>query len=397
MSDDKELQKIDSSLKRVIGSLNTRHEKDRKDKSRVLIRKASEMDMNPQFISTGIQALDNALGGGVCKEGITVLHGQYFTGKTAAAISIIAGETKKKNYCLYVYTETPPPWSLIKELGVDLDYLYMIGPQDYAEQMIDAIENILWDKDARKPRGLISVFVLDSIQNFVGKKEVDKLDKEGAEGQNMAVRALLLDNLIRRLMGRGLLVGEDGSGGVAGIFIGQNRANMDPNSPVKDELAGGFAVKYGPKMIIGLRKKSLGGDKKLMGHTVMVKVTKNAIIGRPSETDYTVMYGKGVDDTEGLVAKATEWGYIIPDPTMPRGWMRVILPTLMKEGDVQIKGKASLVPVLRDLPEIKTILKDLLGEGKPKTAPVINEAVRLSIDPAAIKKAAEAAAGNEEE
>lgn len=363
-------KEVDQKLSRRITSINQSHAKDRKDEERPLIVPASKISLVAQYLSTGIEQVDRATGGGFAVGGITAIHGTHFTGKTAMCVQAAGVETRAGRNVLYVYTETPPPLSLFAQMNVDLDHLYLVGPQDYAEQMINAVEDILWDKDKRKPTGFVSMVIVDSINNFVGIKEVRKLDDDGAEGQNMAVRAQLIDNFLRRLMGRGLL-----EAGTAAVLIVQDRANMDKNSHVKQSMSGGFSIKYNPKIIINLRKKMLPGEKKYDGHTVIVDVTKNGVLGRPACTEYTVMYGQGVDDTEALVARGMEWGYVVPDGR-GRGWYRIVLPTLDGLGDIQIKGKGNVGPVLRTLPEAKQILRDLLAAGKPKTPPALSESVR---------------------
>jgi recombination protein RecA len=359
------MEDVSKELRKAVDQLNRQFAKAH-GSDRVLVRMGEEIP-EPRYEPTGILTLDQALGGGLPLGTVIAVHGPQFTGKTALAIQMAANFTQRNEYVLYVCTEMPLPSYLIKSMGVKESHFLVVKPQDYAEQMIDAVESLLWDSDRRQPLGLVKLIIIDSVTNFVGKKEVEKLEKEGAEGNNMMVRAQLVDNFLRRLMGRGLL-GDD----TIAYLVLQDRANTDQNAKVKQVMSGGFSTKYNPKVIIKLgRGKPLAGDKRYLGHSVKVEIPKNAVMGRPAQCEYTVMYGEGIDDTEMLVDKATEFGYICSKPGK-RGVYVLYLPN----GDVEFVGKPNIGPTIRTWSEVKNELREVLAAGKPATPPVSSGFIR---------------------
>jgi RecA/RadA recombinase len=341
----------------------------------VCVHKAADLDLKPRYITTGNPILDVALGGGWAVGHMSHMYGSEGVGKTFTALQTIAEQTKQGKIGVYWATEEVPSEDMLRLAGVDTRYLYIVEPQDYAETAIDIIEAFLYDEDKKMPRNLVSVLVVDSINNIFGKKERDKLIKEGAEGQNMAVAAGIVTNFIRRLQGRGMM--KD----LVVLPISQYRANMTPNSHVPFSMSGGYAIKYGPKVTVRLHRagEQLTATKdRVSSHTVKVVVEKNNITGYKPITEYTVLrpdaegQGAGLDDSGRLQQLGEEYGYVVPDKDAGRGWYRVILPG----GDLVIKGKKDIALTLKANPEIQQELRSLIRGGRPKAAPVSTGVVR---------------------
>lgn len=379
---DKDKQRKAKALREL---LNSEHEKTHKTGGgdATLIKTADQLRKQTEWISTGIDELDEVLGGGFPRGHATVIHGSKFTGKTSLALMTMRRVLEAGGYCMYVCTESYEPeklefFGLFDEQWADR--FWVVEPQDYAEQLVDAVERVLWDKKTKQPRGLLDMFVVDSITNFVGKKETDKHDSEGAEGQNMMVRAQLLDNFLRRLQGRGFL-----KAGTAAVLIAQDRANTDQNSAkyFKTIMSGGYALGYNSKIILNLEYGVLKG-RRLEGHTIKFSTEKNSIIGKIGKGEYSVVYGEGIDDTKALQVKAEKYGVLVGDnQTKGRGWYRFILPS----GDVLVKGKSNLEGAILEVPDLKNELRAMFKDGKPKSVPTLEERLLSSEQPRLVLEA----------
>lgn len=338
------------------------------------VQKASKMDLSVKYISTGNDVLDKALGGGWPRGHISLLYGSEGIGKTYTTLQTAAELSKQKKITIYWATEGRPSEDVLRMAGVDTEYLYIIEPQDYSEKAVDLIERFLFDEEKKKPRNIVECLIVDSINNVVGKKEVDKLLKEGAEGNNMAVQASILTNLIRRLQGRGMM--ED----MVVLFIAQYRANMETMSKVKYTLSGGFAVKFGPKVIVRLHR---AGEQKnadrVLAHTVSVNVEKNNVTGYKAVAEYTVLRpdehgeGSGLDDAGRLVQVGIDYGYIRVDKDLGRAAWRIILP---ENGDIVVNGKGQLEKELRAYNGAQVELRAVLKGGRPKELPAFSAVIR---------------------
>lgn len=363
---------IDEKNKELDKIINNIQAAGKKKGINVPLNKASELDLSVEVIPTGNPILDHITGGGWPVGHMSILWGSEGVGKSCTALQTIAEQQKEGHACIYFTTEGRPSDQILKMLGVNKDLLYILEPQDYVEKSIDLIENIIYDESKKASRSLIRVLVIDSIQNFVGKRAVDKLQKEGAEGNNMMVRAKVLEDLIQRLQGRGMMQN------LVVLLVAQHRANVNAvsaHSP-KEILSGGFAVKYGPKLNVRLRMVKKVADKitgRISHHVVSASVEKNNTTGYMGFLEYEVLRpdangnGGGIDDSQILIDKAEELGYLV---SPKRGQYILYLP----KGDVHfVAKKEERINVIKYTPDIKAELQALLRQGKPKTPIVASE------------------------
>lgn len=362
MSKDEKRKQIET----LVSAINEKSAK--KGNKRPLITCASNgtVGITPKWFPCGIPQVDKALGGGFPQGAITSIHGTWGSGKTFLAMTVAAELTKQGKYVLYVNLEGMFLDLFVEKLGLDLNYVYHINPKDHGDEIVDVIEGMLWDKATRTPRDTFDCVIIDSITNFVAKANVDKLEKDGAEGgQKVGARATLIDQMLTRMYGRGVLADQ------IIILIAQDRAVISQNSKGPEtEMSGGNAPKYDSKVIIKLAKKRTNGTinsrSVSVGHTVLLTVEKNSLNGKFGEiADYSVKYGEGIDDSAALVQKALlpEWAYIIP------GEKRGTFLILTEMGDVLVKGKKVLEEVVRVRSDIAAYLRKVLGQSKPKTPP----------------------------
>jgi RecA/RadA recombinase len=371
-------------LKEIMTGLNKKIQKGTTDTNPFCFVASDRPDLlETSYVKTGIPELDDSLGGGLPKKTVVTFHGMSGAGKSCAALSTAARMTKEKKYVLYINTEPPFNWDIAKQMEIDLDYLVYIEPKDYGEQSIDAIEGYLFDSDKRIARDLFDLVVVDSINNIVPKAIIDKLEKEGAEGNNMARRAKLIDEFLQRIQGRGLLR----NGGLM-ILIAQDRANLTStgHGPAT-VMSGGQSIKFNSKVIVKFNKTGIKDTKtqKTIGHIVKFEVEKNNIKGILGKGEYSVIYGVGLDDAEAIYAKALDWEYIVKAPELGRKGYRILLP----DGDrIITDGIAAVKDMIKTDLEAKNQLRTLIDLGKPKIKPtsVGFEKVTLSSEESEIEE-----------
>ena len=350
---------VDNELKKVTDSINKKFRKNSKS-DEDLVTVASEKDLKPVWVPTNAPELNNALGGGFAKGTMIAVHGVEGSGKTSIALSIAAEIQREGGYVLFINTEGA--YDAVADLvGLDREKTLYADPKDYGEQLIDIVDHYLYDSDTKGPRRLIDCVIVDSINGLVPKAVIDKFEDEGSEGVTMARRAKMITDFLERMRGRGML-----RAGCIVVLIAQDRANISGYGAAST-MSGGYAVKYMPDMIINFSKKPIAkvekGERRIVGHDVVFNIEKNKVLGKLASGRYSVLYGVGIDDSESLMVRAIEFGYIVGEG---RSTYRIILPG----GDYIIKGKAELAQTIKTDITIKEKIREVLRAGKPKIPPV---------------------------
>ncbi|MDK2890816.1 MAG: repair protein RadB [Methanoculleus sp.] len=120
--------------------------------------------MKPDRVSTGSQALDDLLGGGLERRTITQIYGEPASGKSAFCLMAAVATLRAGNSVVYIDTEgfSVERFSQLagENAGAFADRLYLFEPIDFAQQgaMIADTEGLL-KKNGPAPVGLL---VMDS-------------------------------------------------------------------------------------------------------------------------------------------------------------------------------------------------------------------------------------------
>jgi recombination protein RecA len=354
-------------IKKIANRINEKIKKTQKGEaiSDFIVPASEAIDaMQAEFIPTNVEVLNQALGGGVPRRVVTTFHGAPGCGKTSVALSVAAELQKRGEYVLYLNTEGQFGMQA-NMVGLDKDKTMVISPQDYGEQLIDAVDQFLFDNETRLVNNLFGAVIVDSVNNLVPKAVIDKLEEVGSEGVTMARRAKLITDFLERLAGRGLL-----RRGCICILIVQDRANLSGYGPAT-QMSGGMAIKYQSHIIVNMGRKPIKtkvkGVEQVIGHTTAFEIEKNKVGGLTPKGEYSVIYGIGIDDADALVNKAKDWGYIVrPKDCKNRKALVVLLPegdVWFNEGIAEIRDRAKA-----DL-TFKNAVKEVLDLGKPKVQP----------------------------
>lgn len=326
----------------------------------------NEIEDTP-LIPSGIEAFDNAIGGGFKQGGHTIIWGQYSVGKTALILHTIANAQSLNKLVCYVNTEKPIEVDRFKFFGIDLDNLVYIEAPECAEQALEAMRTLCKDK-------VIDLFIVDSINGLCPKSSTE--GKEGAERalekKDVAALALTLSNFYNKVNAHVFRAKS------AVIWVGQARTQGIGSYFVKQGLSGGRAQEFYAYQIIQLRHgqkvdnpkakvihyycdPDMGVHKETQaedeGFDVVVKLDKtnsSKSIKQNSEIHIPYYYDSGFKQPNAQEEK------IIIDGTEEE--KEIIRQKLIEKGVL----KVSQDDVTQTIKELDTILKDVPSPVEPK-------------------------------
>ncbi len=262
-------------------------------------------------IATGSLGLDIALGiGGLPKGRVVEIYGPESSGKTTLTLQVIAEAQKVGGTCAFIDAEHALDPIYAQSLGVDTDDLLVSQP-DTGEQALEICDMIVRS-------GAVDVVVVDSVAALTPKAEI-----EGEMGDShVGLQARLMSQALRKM------TGNIKNSNTLVIFINQIRMKIGVMFGSPETTTGGNALKFYSSVRLDIRR--IGAVKEgdeVVGNETRVKVVKNKVAPPFRQTEFQILYGKGIHRMgelldlgvqQGLVEKSGAW-YAYKDDRIGQG------------------------------------------------------------------------------
>lgn len=253
-----------------------------------------------ETIPTGALSLDIALGvGGLPRGRIVEIYGNEGSGKTTLAMQVIAEAQRLGGTCAFIDAEHAFSREYAERLGINLDDLLVSQP-DTGEQALEIAEALVRS-------GAVDVVAVDSVAALVPSAEL-----EGSMGDShVGLQARLMSQALRKLNGA-----ISTSKSIV-IFINQIREKIGVMFGNPETTPGGRALKFYSSVRLELRRsETLKVGTEVIGNRVTVKVVKNKVAPPFKNTEFDIIYGRGISRAGcileeslklGLVEKSGSW------------------------------------------------------------------------------------------
>ncbi|MEM9623547.1 MAG: recombinase RecA [Pseudomonadota bacterium] len=251
-------------------------------------------------ISTGSLGLDIALGiGGVPRGRVVEIYGPESSGKTTLTLQIVAEAQKTGGTCAFIDAEHALDPIYAQALGVDTDELLVSQP-DTGEQALEICDMLVRSN-------AVDVVIVDSVAALTPKAEI-----EGEMGDtHVGLQARLMSQALRKM------TGNIKQSNTLVVFINQIRMKIGVMFGSPETTTGGNALKFYSSVRLDIRRIGAVKDgDEIIGNETRVKVVKNKVSPPFRQTEFQILYGKGINHTgevlelgvqQGIVEKSGAW------------------------------------------------------------------------------------------
>ena len=245
-------------------------------------------------ISTGSLGLDIALGiGGLPKGRVVEIYGPESSGKTTLTLQVIAEAQKAGGTCAFIDAEHALDPVYAEKLGVKVDDLIVSQP-DTGEQALEVTDMLVRS-------GACDVLVVDSVAALTPRAEI-----EGEMGDHhVGLQARLMSQALRKL------TSNIKTANCLVIFINQIRMKIGVMFGNPETTTGGNALKFYSSVRLDIRRIGAVKDgDEVVGNETRVKVVKNKVSPPFRQTEFQILYGKGINRNGELVDLGVKHGLV---------------------------------------------------------------------------------------
>ena len=292
-------------------------------------------DTDIEVIPTGCLSLDLAIGvGGLPRGRIIEIYGPESSGKTTVALHVIAEAQKLGGIAAFIDAEHALDPVYAKNLGVDLDELYVSQP-DTGEQALDITASLVNSK-------AIDVIVVDSVAALTPKAEI-----EGDMGDShVGLQARLMSQALRKL------TAITSKSKTCIIFINQLREKVGVMFGNPEVTAGGKALKFYASVRIDVRKSDvLKNANGTYGNHTKAKIVKNKVAPPFKTAEFDIIFGKGVSQASCIIDLGVEYEII----QKTGAWFSY-------NGEKIAQGREKAIDYIENNPEIALEIKEKILE-----------------------------------
>ena len=292
-----------------------------------------------ESIPTGSIGLDLALGiGGYPRGRVVEIYGPESSGKTTLTIHAIAEVQKQGGIAAFIDAEHAFDAAYAKNLGVDVDNLYISQP-DNGEQALEIADHLI-------SSGAVDLVVIDSVAALTPKSEI-----EGEMGDSkMGLHARLMSQALRKL------TATISKTQCTVIFINQIRMKIGVMFGNPETTTGGNALKFYSSIRLDIRRiGAIKNGEDIIGNRTRVKVVKNKVAPPFRKVEFDIMFGEGISRSGEVLDKAVDLDVV----NKAGSWFSY--------GDTKLgQGRDAVKQMIADNPElaleIETKIKEALTQ-----------------------------------
>ena len=292
-----------------------------------------------EAIPTGSIGLDLALGiGGYPRGRVVEIYGPESSGKTTLAIHAISEVQKQGGIAAFIDAEHAFDAAYAKNLGVDVDNLYISQP-DNGEQALEIADHLI-------SSGAVDLVVIDSVAALTPKSEI-----EGEMGDSkMGLHARLMSQALRKL------TATISKTKCTVLFINQLRMKIGVMFGNPETTTGGNALKFYSSVRLDIRRiGAIKNGEDIVGNRTRVKVVKNKVAPPFRKVEFDIMFGEGISRSGEVLDKAVDLDVV----NKSGSWFTY--------GDIKLgQGRDAVKQMIADNPElsqeIETKIKEALTQ-----------------------------------